>query len=116
MSERFAQRVVLVTGGATGIGAASARAFAREGARVTVVDVNDADGEATVVEIGGRFRHVDVRDEAPVHRERARLRRRRAGVEADEERLHAYAGRRAIASTSTWSPGAKPAWTVVRTG
>ena len=66
MSERFAERVVLVTGGATGIGAASARAFAREGARVTVVDVNDADGEATAGEIGGRFRHVDVRDEDAV--------------------------------------------------
>jgi NAD(P)-dependent dehydrogenase (short-subunit alcohol dehydrogenase family) len=64
---RFADRVVIVTGGATGIGAASARAFAREGARVTVLDVNDK-GEAVAEEIGGRFRQVDVSDEPAVRR------------------------------------------------
>jgi NAD(P)-dependent dehydrogenase (short-subunit alcohol dehydrogenase family) len=63
---RFAGRVVLVSGGATGIGAASARAFAREGAQVTVLDVDEADGEATAAEIGGRFRRVDVTDEDAV--------------------------------------------------
>jgi NAD(P)-dependent dehydrogenase (short-subunit alcohol dehydrogenase family) len=60
---RFAGRVVVATGAATGIGAASARAFAREGAHVTVLDVND-EGEAVAAEIGGSFRHVDVSDEA----------------------------------------------------
>ena len=68
---RFAGRAVIVTGGATGIGAASARSFAREGADVTILDVNVADGETTareIAEAGGsaRFRAVDVTDEAAV--------------------------------------------------
>ena len=67
---RFEGCVVIVTGGATGIGAASARAFAREGARVTILDVAVEEGEATVSEIGGagsaRFRTVDVTDELAV--------------------------------------------------
>ncbi|MDQ3890163.1 MAG: SDR family oxidoreductase [Actinomycetota bacterium] len=63
---RFGDQVVMVSGGATGIGAASARAFAAEGARVTILDVNAVDGEATAGEIGGRFREVDVTDEAEV--------------------------------------------------
>lgn len=64
--DRFRDHVVVVTGGATGIGAATARAFARERARVTILDVNAEDGKRTAAETGGRFREVDVRDEAAV--------------------------------------------------
>lgn len=45
---RFVDRVAVVTGGATGIGRATAMAFGREGAKVAVADVNVAGGEGTV--------------------------------------------------------------------
>lgn len=67
----FTGRVALVTGGATGIGRATAEAFARAGATVIVSDVNDADGAATVAlctATGGRaeYVHCDVSDDAAV--------------------------------------------------
>src|SRR3954454_18193159 len=46
---RFAGRVAVVTGGASGIGAATARRLAREGAAVAVVD-RDGDGAALTVD------------------------------------------------------------------
>ncbi len=64
-------RGVLVTGGASGIGRAACLAFAREGARVLLSDVNDAGGEETAAAVraaGGdaRFLHADVSDEGQV--------------------------------------------------
>ncbi len=44
---RFESQVVVITGSATGIGAATARRFAAEGAWVACLDINDADNEAT---------------------------------------------------------------------
>ncbi|MGE0484168.1 MAG: SDR family NAD(P)-dependent oxidoreductase [Gammaproteobacteria bacterium] len=65
------ERVVLVTGGSTGIGRATARILAAEGATVIVADVQDDEGANTVVTItqsGGRaeYVHVDVGDYAAV--------------------------------------------------
>lgn len=45
---RFDQKVVVITGGATGIGRAAALAFAREGAKVVVADVNAREGQEIV--------------------------------------------------------------------
>lgn len=55
--------VLLVTGGASGIGAAVARRFARAGYRVVIADVNEADGQAVADEIDGLFVRTDVSSE-----------------------------------------------------
>jgi NAD(P)-dependent dehydrogenase (short-subunit alcohol dehydrogenase family) len=64
------QHVFLVTGGASGLGAACAGRFAAAGARVMVADVNDAAGEELVSALGGnaRFVHTDVTQEHSVQR------------------------------------------------
>ncbi|MDP3618208.1 MAG: SDR family NAD(P)-dependent oxidoreductase [Ramlibacter sp.] len=59
-------RVCVVTGGAQGIGAACARRFAREAARVVIVDVDDVQGAALADELGALFIHCDVGDKAQV--------------------------------------------------
>jgi NAD(P)-dependent dehydrogenase (short-subunit alcohol dehydrogenase family) len=50
----------VVTGGASGIGAAAARALAAKGAKVVVADLNEETGRAVAEEIGGEFVKVDV--------------------------------------------------------
>jgi NAD(P)-dependent dehydrogenase (short-subunit alcohol dehydrogenase family) len=50
----------IVTGGASGIGEASARQLAAKGAKVVIADLNDEKGNALATEIGGAFCHVDV--------------------------------------------------------
>jgi NAD(P)-dependent dehydrogenase (short-subunit alcohol dehydrogenase family) len=50
----------IVTGGASGIGAAAARALAAKGAKVVVADLNEEKGHAIAEEIGGAFVKVDV--------------------------------------------------------
>jgi NAD(P)-dependent dehydrogenase (short-subunit alcohol dehydrogenase family) len=66
---RLAGKVVLISGGARGMGAAEARLFAREGARVVLGDVLEAEGkdvQADVVAKGGEaaFTRLDVTREA----------------------------------------------------
>lgn len=56
----------VVTGGASGLGKASAEALAAAGAKVAVFDVNAEAGEAVAKDIGGIFCHVDITSEESV--------------------------------------------------
>ncbi len=56
----------VVTGGASGLGEATARALAAKGAKVALFDLNQERGESVANEIGGVFCQVDVSDEASV--------------------------------------------------
>lgn len=64
--ERLADRVAIVTGGGSGIGLATVRRFASEGARVVVADVDDDAGKAAADEVGGTFVRTDVTSESDV--------------------------------------------------
>lgn len=59
---RLGDRVAIVTGGASGIGAGTVQRFVAEGARVLIADVRDDEGEAFASSLGDavRYRHVDV--------------------------------------------------------
>jgi 3(or 17)beta-hydroxysteroid dehydrogenase len=61
---RVAGKVAIVTGGASGLGAADARMLAREGARVVLTDVDEAAGSALARELDAHFVRQDVADEA----------------------------------------------------
>ena len=65
---RMQNRVVLITGGAAGIGKATAEKFVSEGATVVIADVNEAAGMATAAALGRgiAFNKVDVTDRAAV--------------------------------------------------
>jgi NAD(P)-dependent dehydrogenase (short-subunit alcohol dehydrogenase family) len=65
---RFEGYAVVVTGAGRGIGKAIAALFAREGARVAVVDIEAESAESTAAEIGATAFCVDVSDAAQVRR------------------------------------------------
>ena len=71
MSGRLTNKVAWISGAASGMGAATARMFAREGASVVLADVQEARGEAIAEDIrtaGGAamLTRCDVADEASV--------------------------------------------------
>lgn len=61
--QRVKGKVVLVTGGASGLGEADAILLAKEGARVVITDINEEAGRALAKEIDGAFVRHDVRSE-----------------------------------------------------
>jgi NAD(P)-dependent dehydrogenase (short-subunit alcohol dehydrogenase family) len=65
---RVANSTFLITGGASGLGAATARELVASGAHVVLADLNDATGEALALELGSaaRFVHTDVTSEESV--------------------------------------------------
>lgn len=65
---RLDGKVAVITGAASGIGAATARLFVEEGARVVLGDIQDEVGEKVAGELGdaARFRHCNVAREAQV--------------------------------------------------
>ncbi len=67
---------VLVTGGASGIGAGIVRAYAGQGARVSFLDIAEAEGRALAKETGARFIPCDLTDTAAL---RAAVARAEAG-------------------------------------
>ncbi|MEU4555554.1 NAD(P)-dependent dehydrogenase (short-subunit alcohol dehydrogenase family) [Micromonospora violae] len=66
MQGRLQDRVAVVTGAGSGIGLATVRRFAAEGARVVCVDIDTAAGTKAAQECGGEFVATDVADESAV--------------------------------------------------
>ncbi len=66
MAGRLDGRVAVVTGGCSGIGLATVRRFAEEGAKVVIGDLDDVTGPTVADEVGGAYVHCDVTDQAEV--------------------------------------------------
>jgi NAD(P)-dependent dehydrogenase (short-subunit alcohol dehydrogenase family) len=67
LTQRLTGRVAVVTGGASGIGLASARRLRAEGATVVIGDIDPTTGQKVADEVEGLFVEVDVADEAAVN-------------------------------------------------
>ncbi|MCI1262232.1 MAG: 3-oxoacyl-ACP reductase [Tetrasphaera jenkinsii] len=63
---RIEGKVAVVTGGCSGIGLATVRRFAEEGAKVVIADLNDVLGAELAEELGGTYVHCNVADKAEV--------------------------------------------------
>lgn len=92
MSDLSGRRAV-VTGGASGIGAACARAFAGAGAHVTILDLDGDGARAVADELGGDVREIDLSDTAAL-----------AGLELDCDILVNNAGIQNVAPIEEFDP------------
>ena len=66
LTQRLAGKVAVITGGASGIGLATAKRFAAEGAKVVIGDVDPTTGQAAAELVDGLFVQVDVTDKEKV--------------------------------------------------
>ena len=70
MSKRLSGKVAVITGAASGIGAATAKTYVEQGARVVLGDIQDEAGASLAEALGGPehaiFRHCNVTSEAEV--------------------------------------------------
>ena len=66
MAMEISGAAALVTGGASGLGEATARLLAERGARVAILDLDEQRGRKVADEVGGIFARADVRDTAQV--------------------------------------------------
>ncbi|HSF98688.1 MAG TPA: 3-oxoacyl-ACP reductase [Ornithinibacter sp.] len=66
MAGRLEGKVAVITGGCSGIGLATVRRFAQEGATVVIGDLNDELGAQYAAEVGGTYVHTDVADKGDV--------------------------------------------------
>jgi NAD(P)-dependent dehydrogenase (short-subunit alcohol dehydrogenase family) len=73
-------RGVVVTGGASGIGAEIVRAFAAQGARVAFLDIDEAGGAAVAAETGAAFHPCDLTDTPALRETAARIETALGGV------------------------------------
>ena len=89
-------RAFLVTGGASGLGAATAQMLTRQGGRVMLLDVDAVAGAAMAEQLGAaaRFQHTDVTSEA-------------AGIEAVEAALAAFGRLDGLVNCAGIAPGEK---------
>jgi NAD(P)-dependent dehydrogenase (short-subunit alcohol dehydrogenase family) len=86
MAEEFAGKIAIVTGGGNGIGAATCRAFAAQGARVAVLDRDAAAAERVAGEIAGRGGNasayaIDVADRAAFNAAAAEIAEAAGGID-----------------------------------
>ncbi|MGZ5373105.1 MAG: 3-oxoacyl-ACP reductase [Aeromicrobium sp.] len=66
MTGRLEGKTAVVTGGCSGIGLATSRRFAEEGAKVVIGDLVDSRGPGVAEELGGTYLHADVTDKEQV--------------------------------------------------
>jgi NAD(P)-dependent dehydrogenase (short-subunit alcohol dehydrogenase family) len=66
--QRLQDRVAVITGAGSGIGLATAKRMAAEGAKIVAVDIDERAGKAAAAEVGGKFVPADVASEADVRR------------------------------------------------
>ncbi len=81
MPGRLDGKVAVITGGCSGIGLATVRRFAEEGARVVIGDLNDERGEELAKEVDGSYVHADVTSQEQVEALLATAKRTYASVD-----------------------------------